>query len=400
MWTETRLKFLAAVPIGNGLGEAGVHDDPAWPRYVRTTDIAGPRALRTDAFASLPPEVAAKATLRRGDLLMTAAGATIGKSYLHNSDAPACYAGYLVRFRARPDVDARFIAYWTESAPYWNQIHAGRVISTIENFSAGRYRNLRLRVPPLDDQRHIADFLDAATERIDALIEKKQRMVTLLAERVAFEIESGLRSMAVDQGEIPLRHLADLTVGIVVTPANWYADEGVPALRGVNILPGQIRLDDLVYISHEGHVLHPKSRLRPGDVVTVRTGQAGTTAVIPPELDDANCIDLLLTRPRASLLPEFLELVINSDWCRKHIEKHAVGAIQGHFNVGALKGLPIPCIDTAAQAAFVARIGNVRQRIDRLSSSLLTQISILGERRRALITAAVTGHLEVAKAAA
>ena len=135
-WQNTRLKFLAAIPIQNGLGESGGEDNPDWPRYIRTTDIAGPRELRNDVFASLPPDVAQRALLSPGDLLMTAAGATIGKSLLYLDNRAACYAGYLVRFRPGRSVDPRFISYWTESLAYGDQIRAGGVVSTIANFSA------------------------------------------------------------------------------------------------------------------------------------------------------------------------------------------------------------------------------------------------------------------------
>lgn len=256
---------------------------------------------------------------------------------------------------------------------------------------------------PVDDQslqRKIADFLDAETRRIDALINKKQFMARLVSERLAGQIEADLRALASNHGEIALRHLADVTVGIVVTPAAYYADEGVPALRGLNVLPGHLKLDDLVYLSQDGNALHPKSQLRAGDVVTVRTGQAGATAVVPSELDGANCVDLLITRPHNNVSPHFLELVINSDWCIKHIEKHAVGAIQGHFNVEALKNLPIPRVESPLQAELVDRVRAARVRAERLAHVLGAQARLLREHRRALITAAVTGDLEVAKAAA
>lgn len=126
-WRRMRLKHLAVEPIINGVGEPGEYDEPHWPRYVRTTDIGGPRHLRNDVFKSLPPPIANRAPLLRGDLLMVAAGATIGKSYLHADDQQACFAGYLVRFRPRPDVDGRFVAYWTESAPYWQQIESQHI---------------------------------------------------------------------------------------------------------------------------------------------------------------------------------------------------------------------------------------------------------------------------------
>src|SRR5690554_4398122 len=96
---RVRLQHLAAIPITNGLGLPGEHDNPAWPRYIRTTDIETPRTLRADVFASQPPHIAAAAPVKRGDVLASAAG-TIGKSVLYLEDAPACYAGFLVRFRA------------------------------------------------------------------------------------------------------------------------------------------------------------------------------------------------------------------------------------------------------------------------------------------------------------
>lgn len=262
------------------------------------------------------------------------------------------------------------------------------------------FGQIRVSLPPRLEQREIAGFLDDETARIDALIDKKRHLATKLAERLAVQVEAELRAVASDCGEIPLRHLADVTVGIVVTPASYYADAGVPALRGVNILPGRVSVDDLVYITADGHALHPKSQLRAGDVVTVRTGQAGATAVVPPEFDGANCIDLLITRPGSALSPQFLELVINSDWCTKHIEQHAVGAIQGHFNVAALKNLPIPRADLAMQAVLVARTSAKREQVERLLAALRVQVERLREHRQALITTAVTGELDVTKAVA
>lgn len=400
MWTETRLKFLAAVPITNGLGEPGQHDEPSWPRYIRTTDIAGPRALRDDTFASLPPELAHQAIVRDGDVLMSAAG-SVGKTLLYRGAQPACYAGYLVRFRPLPDVDSRFITYWTETSLFLGQVEVGKVRSTIDNFSASRYGNLRLSVPDLAEQKRLADYLDVETARIDGLIARKRLLADKAVERLSGEIESVLRDAAARSGEIPLRHLAtEVTVGIVVTPAKYYAEEGIKALRGINVRPGGLALDDLVYITPEGHALHPKSQLHAGDLVTVRTGQAGATAVIPPELDGVNCIDLLITRPGSDASSDFLQFVLNSDWCRKHVAKHSVGSIQGHFNVEALKQLPIPVVDRSLQDALVARMRRASVRIEDLNRALEEQIALLREHRQALITAAVTGQLDVAKAAA
>ena len=76
--------------------------------------------------------------------------------------------------------------------------------------------------------------------------------------------------------------------------------------------------------------------------MVVRTGQAGAAAVVPPELDGCNCIDLVVVRPSIGTVSEFLEFVLNSDWTQKHVDKYSVGTIQSHFNVGAVKLVPVP----------------------------------------------------------
>src|SRR5687768_9508463 len=115
------LRYLSSVPIANGLGLSGAHDDPEWPRYIRTTDIADATSLRDDVFASQPPEVAAAAMVAPGVILMTAAGASIGKSVTFSESYLACYAGFLVRVRPHSETEGRFLGYWMQSAHYWDQ---------------------------------------------------------------------------------------------------------------------------------------------------------------------------------------------------------------------------------------------------------------------------------------
>ncbi|MEH0820716.1 restriction endonuclease subunit S [Micromonospora sp. CPCC 205714] len=398
-WRRTRLKYLAEVPIRNGLGEAGAYDDPSWPRYVRTTDIADARNLRSDVFKSLPPSVAAKASLRHGDLLLSAAG-TIGKSYLHSGSSPACFAGYLVRFRPRSDIDPRFVAYWTESRPYWDQIQAGAVRSTIENFSAGKFQNLVLDVPPLDEQRRVADFLDAETSRMDRVRVARSRLQELLRLKRERVIEHLIGDQRNAHQLIPLKHLVDsVSVGIVITPAAWYVEsDGVPALRGINVKPGRIDDKDLVQISHEGHLVHRKSRLKAGDLVVVRTGQAGAAAVVTPEFDGANCIDLVIVRPGPFLAPRFAEYLLNSSYAKRRVAEFAVGSIQSHFNVAAMKAMPVPRKSPADQKRIVSEIDRAIEPIEKSVVEMQKQDELLVERRQAIITAAVTGQIDVTTA--
>jgi type I restriction enzyme, S subunit len=203
-WPEIQLRRLTSAPIDAGVDEQGNPDNPYdWPRFIRTTDIASLTTLDPAKRVTVSPVAAASAALRRNDLVATRAGATIGKTYIHLSDEEACYAGYLVRIR--PDVSKispMYLAYWSQSTHYLGQVASGAVKSTIENYSAAKYRATTIRVPPLDEQRRIAVYLDAQTAKIDTLIAETERFLELARER-----RSALITVAVT-GQIDVREMA------------------------------------------------------------------------------------------------------------------------------------------------------------------------------------------------
>lgn len=219
-WESVKLKSLSSLPIRNGVGEKAQDWSPRQLRYVRTTDIGSRLTLRESSRRSVARSAGSKAVLRKGDLLFTAAGATIGKSYLHIlDDEEACYAGYLVRFRPTTDILGRFVSYWSQSAHFWDQVNAGAVVSTIPNFSAGRYRSLEVPLPDRPTIELIVRYLDNAEVRIARALQSKTHLVALLRERRAVLVE-----------EHVLRGVADPLRGVLIesevpwlgqVPASW-----------------------------------------------------------------------------------------------------------------------------------------------------------------------------------
>lgn len=304
-------------------------------------------------------------------------------------------------FRPSPRIVDRYLYYVTQSQEFTEHgaatLYGAHGVRRVDDQFA---RDYRVWLPPVSVQRSIADYLDRETARIDALVAAKRRLLELLEERWQGSLETRIRGLSETYGEIPLKYISrEVVVGIVITPSAWYADSGVPAVRGVNVSPGAISMDEVVYLTDEGHRLHPKSRLRAGDVVVVRTGQAGTAAVVPAELDGVNCIDLVIIRTGDAYAPEFLEFVLNSDWLQKHIAEHSVGTIQSHFNVGAAAQIPVPRVPLAEQRPIAAQLRRDRGRTAELMSTVDRQVELLREHRQALITAAVTGELEIPVAA-
>ncbi|GAA2545857.1 restriction endonuclease subunit S [Streptomyces koyangensis] len=350
-----------------------------------------------------------KGHLRPNDVLINSTGTgTLGRvGYFTGSpDGFPCMAdSHVTIARVRTgELDARFSYYWLSSRQFQEYIFSALVVGATNQIELNRDRlgDAPIPLPPLEEQRRIADFLDAETARIDHLALKRRQMRNLLRLKRERVIESmlGLERAQTSGTLVPLKYLvAEVTVGIVITPAKWYVETGgTPALRGLNVKPGSIHTGDLVQISPVGHAENRKSRLSTGDVVVVRTGQAGAAAVVPAELNGANCIDLIVVRPGNKISPKYLEYVLNSAYAIARVEEHSVGSIQAHFNVGAMRQIPIPSIAREEQDNIVRLLDTKVGALDLLYRRLHHQEQLLTERRQSLITAAVTGQFDVSTA--
>src|SRR5690625_1030590 len=99
-WNLVKLKYLSNERFIYGANESAELDDKNLPRYIRITDIDDNGNLKEETFKSLPIEKAKNYLLRKGDILFARSGATVGKTYFHQDKLEACFAGYLIRFRA------------------------------------------------------------------------------------------------------------------------------------------------------------------------------------------------------------------------------------------------------------------------------------------------------------
>jgi len=166
-----------------------------------------------------------------------------------------------------------------------------------------------------------------------------------------------------DWREVMLSEVAEeVTVGHVGTMSDQYRDGGIPFLRSQNVRPHRIDLADIKFVDSNFHAMLKKSALAPGDVVTVRTGKPGTSAVVPESIPVANCSDLVITRPGLDLdarwLSYYLNFVVHS-----HIGGYLVGAVQQHFNVKSAKQLKLLLPKVGEQRAIAAALGALDDKI-------------------------------------
>ena len=136
------------------------------------------------------------------------------------------------------------------------------------------------------------------------------------------------------------------------------------------------------------------SRLNSGDLISVRVGDPGITAVVPAELEGSNCASVIIVRC-GDFDSGWLCSAMNSWVGRQQVGRVAYGAAQKQFNVSDAVEFVFPVPPRQEQDAIAKFIADKLHRFDTLSRSASEAVELLQERRTALISAAVTGKIDV-----
>ncbi len=371
---------------------------------LRTTDLSPNGQLRDDVdpvFVGNPPGV--RFLLEDGDLLLTRSG-SVGRSFLVRAlSDPTTFAGFLIRFRPRPSTDPRFLAYVAESTPFQDAVQADAISSTIQNFNAERYANIKVPNPPLDEQRRIADFLDTETARLDHLVALRSSQLNTLSEHYLSALQDlyvgrptpdFLEGRADSSNTRPLRYLLSRTVSGRTPDAALVDDGPVPWLAiGDLVDGGEVEAGSRSFsastLGEMGLTQAPA-----GSVVLAMYASLGKVSTLTaPSVFNQAIIGLV---PRhevpAGYLVGWLELAQPS------LPALARTATQPNLNAEQVRSLRFPRNEPHAMAEIAARRTALKDHLRRTSSTIDNAQRLVTERRQALITAAVTGQLDVTTA--
>lgn len=190
------------------------------------------------------------------------------------------------------------------------------------------------------------------------------------------------------------RATSRVVVGIAEAATHAYAEQGVPIIRSTNVRANRLRDDDLLYVQPWFAQENQSKYLRSGDLVTVRTGYPGTTAVVPQKLHMCQCFTLLISTLHAEHVPEYFSYVLNSAPSRAYFEVEGWGSAQQNISVPILQFLPVPIPPPKEQKAIAHFLDRETARIDGLIGHKERLIELLEEKRRAVISHAVTRGLD------
>jgi len=397
----TRLRFLVAASdrrrgpgaIADDLLSVSIHRGVV-PRSSETDDL--PRA----------EDLANYKVVRVGDVVLNRMRAFQGA--VGRSDHDGIVSPDYTVLHPGPDVDSRYLHHLFRS--HW---FVGEMVSRLRGIGStetGSVRTPRINwedlgdievsAPVLPEQRAIADYLDAETARIDALIAKKQQLIRLLEERWRATIDTVVDGLPA--ARVPLRRFVRLiTQGVSPQAGNSPYTTGQRGLLKLSAVRfGEFRPAENKELEPDFDFTRAMVPSR-GDLLVTRANTpelvGDACAVRDPDPNVVLCDLIYLLRLDGRLMAEFAAYVLIGKRSRREFSSLARGTSQSMVKLRGedVLSVRVPATSLCDQEEIVRRLDSERDQVGGTTGRLRQQLDLLAERRRALITAAVSGEFSV-----
>lgn len=407
-WTSQKLGQIADIRV-SGVDKKSYDGEPS-VRLCNYTDVY----YNDDIVESLPlmeatasPAQIERLKLQLGDVVVTKDSETaddIGIPAYVRSMGPNFVCGYHLAI-LRPDpqkVDPRYL-FWRMKAgdvsAQWEKVAKG---VTRVSLSTNAMKSLILRTPiSVEDQQSVAGYLDSETAKIDTLIERQQALIRGLRERRFSTIGRRLTPEAEsDFGwrRLPLKRTIDFQEGPGIL-AEDFRDEGVPLLRISSVKGPKVTLEGCNYLDPKTVASRWKHfGVDTGDLIISASASMGTISeVTDPAVVGAIPYTGLIRIKPGHMIAEFARWFFVSPDFMRQVTLLKAGSTMQHFGPSHLAQMSAWLPDAPTQQRIVEQLSSEIEQIDTLILKSKRLIELSKERRAALITAAVTGQIDVAE---
>lgn len=353
--------------------------------------------------------------LRNGDLLITKDG-TIGKtSLVEGLDKDACLNSGIFLVRPLADYESEFLYWVLNSTVFRRFVDLTSSGSTIQHLYQNVFENFAFGFPNIDEQRQITNYLTTNVAKIDVLIEKQERLIETLAERrlavISHAVTRGLDPVGATKdsgqewlGRVPasweVSHLKRTwrVIDCKHVTAEFVAD-GIPLAsirelqrKWVDLIAAKRTTNEFYQQMIEGD-RKPRAR----DLIFTRNATVGRVAQVPAKSElFAVGQDVCILRPISRTTSSDYQQYLLQSWVvSSQIETLLLGSTFKRINVEQIRDFVLPVPGPEEQVAIVEYLDHETAQMDALSAKAREMIDVLKERRQALISAAVTGKIDV-----
>lgn len=349
-WPSVPLGTVAEVQLGKMLSPKARTGVSSFP-YLRNVNVQWGRLDLSDLIEmDFDNDEREKFALKKGDLLVCEGGEPGRSAVVERDLSEVFFQKALMRVRPRNhQLDTRFLQRFMELAARRGTFAKDGNQATIAHFPAVKLNALQVPLPPLLEQRRIADILDKA----DAIRRKRQQAIALTDEL----LRSAFLEMFGDPVTNPkgwdakqLGQLCDEFGGEVQTGpfgsqlhASDYVLDGIPSVMPKDIVGERISAESIARVRESDAQRLHIHRLRDGDIIYARRGDIGRRALITEREDGwlcgTGCLRIRLA-PDA-VRPEYLVAYLGQPGIRRWVEERAQGSTMLNLNTTILRGVPI-----------------------------------------------------------
>jgi type I restriction enzyme S subunit len=315
-----------------------------------------------------------------------------------------------------PDLQPEYLLYTFRSMEgEFRRLTMGSTHQTIYMPDVGGFSG---PIPPLDEQRRIVSVIRRETRKIDALLAKKERLIELLQEKRAALItravtkgldpNAAIKKSGVEWlGEVPVhwevKRIRDIADSLQTGPfgtqlhADEYVIDGHPVINPANLRDGGLVADQRCSVDDVAAARLQYHSLREGDILFARRGELGRCGLVGRHEEGWLCgtgclrlrVHLAVARPR--FLIRFLSTSGVADW----LDLQSVGATMQNINTSIIGRIPVVVPPANEQDAIALYLDHRTKEIDAFISKVRDAVDRLKEYHIALISAAVTGKIDV-----
>ncbi|HRM70076.1 MAG TPA: restriction endonuclease subunit S [Thauera phenylacetica] len=415
-WATPPLYLRYSVELGKMLDSSRITGDHLVP-YLRNVDVQWGR-INFDDLPEMDIEASeyGRYTVAPGDLLVCEGGEVGRAAIVPERSSTIGFQKALHRLRALADDEHPAFMYFTLSWAALRGVFNQGGLSTIAHLTGEQLRKYRFPKPPITEQARIAAFLDRETAKIDALVAEQQNLIALLKEK-----RQALISHAVTKGLDPDVRMKDSGVAwLGEVPAHWlisplkylassikagpfgsaltkdmYVASGYRVYGQEQVIPGDFTVGDY-YISDGVFDELSQYAVAPGDLLISCVGTFGKIAIVPDDVEPGIINPRLIRlRVRSDVKAGFLCEVLRSQVVFEQFAVLSRGGTMDVINIGTLSNIYVPCPPFEEQQRILSFLADSLMEIDSLVAEADATIALLKERRTALISAAVTGKIDV-----
>jgi type I restriction enzyme S subunit len=423
-WNGSPIKLLVKTRKGVAFKSTDFSDKGI--RVVKASDIKELTIRSSDVYLSkIFKDTYPKAVLSEGDIVISTVGSNpdvknsaVGQIGI----VPSKLDGTLLNQNTvvfDPDINKIskfYFSYVLQMTGYRDHLdlHAHGTANQ-SSLSISDMLEFRTPLPSVIEQQQIANFLDHETAKIDTLIDKQQQLITLLKEKrqavISHAVTKGLnpnapmRDSGVEWlGEVPahwdvcmIKHKClEITDGAHVSPETEGGERYFVSIT--DIKKGVINFNDALLTTPESYGYLVKTGCMPftGDILFSKDGTIGQTAITPEGIDFVVASSLIIIRPnRMKVTPEYLNLLLQSGVVAEQVESFVKGAALRRLSIQNLLKIGGAFPPIIEQIEITKKLTNKLSQYDDLELKARSLIALQAERRTALISAAVTGKIDV-----